>query len=222
MLHPAMAGSWVAAVSDSWRVSSCRVVGRQGLYLLTHKILLAAHSHFLKTLLAEAALNDDVTIIMPDWDIDDIRELVDWVTVGSRAKESNFEIAKVLQISKTKDIFDTDQGIGNKDTLLVKNESKNTNHDDEKTSFDFEIIDHTEEKDNGEAADDDSSISSVTFDNESLDLDQEVFEEETPDQRLKSEEESFVAWKMAIDQMEKDDRDRMKGIKKAQLVKKLQ
>ena len=217
MLRPAMAGSWVAAVSDSWRVSSCRVVGRQGLSLLTHKILLAAHSHFLKTLLAEAALNDDVTIILPEWDIDDIKELVDRITVGSKAKESNFEIAKVLQISKAEDIFDTatDQGIDSNDMLLLKNERKNTNHDDEKTSFDIEIIYHSEKKENEEAADAKSSVSPATFDNESLDLDQEFFEEETPDQRFKCEEESFVAWKMAIDQMEKDDRERMKEMKKA-------
>jgi len=72
--------SW--AIAACWKISNCRLVCKQGLQVLTHKILLASHSQFLKTLLAEVAPSGDATILLPDWDATEVQPFIDGLTKG--------------------------------------------------------------------------------------------------------------------------------------------
>jgi len=63
---------WIQAMQDGWKFSNCKIISKDGKQKLTHKILLASKSDFLRDILVDIPEGSEVVIILPDFSLNDV------------------------------------------------------------------------------------------------------------------------------------------------------
>lgn len=80
---------WSEYLSDSQSVTNCKLVTKDGMIKETHRILLAAISDFLKTLLADTFEEEDSYVYLPDFSMQELEECFETIFYEKEENSSN-------------------------------------------------------------------------------------------------------------------------------------
>ena len=106
-----MSTFWRDYLSDSKSVTNCKIITKDGKFKETHKILLAAISGFLKTLLRDACQQEDSYIFLPDFTLDELEECFERI-FGRKVEHSESDLSHLLSI-KTNNSVKSDEACVN-------------------------------------------------------------------------------------------------------------
>ena len=90
-----------ALFQDMFKFADCKLISKEGKQKLTHKIVLASKSDFLKMVLHNIPEGCDAVIILPDFTLDDIEILLDEMINGESNNQS--DLWKMLLIKTVTD-----------------------------------------------------------------------------------------------------------------------